>query len=259
MVVAGDPEADSVARSHRDIIAERYELPSPSELSALPEARATMTYEIADLLPFTGDTFESTVYRLREDAPIYGEDRSVPVARLAATNFLDEPTVVTVTRFSGEWALVLTPSRIALPSGNGGTAPAQSVGWIRSSNLVESHPQTRRVLVDAAAQTLTITDWAGSVLGEYPVGVGGADTPTPTGATYIQARYLDPSQGQPTHRIQLTGAYSEVADAPWLDSAHAGLHFSEDVFGESHGCVRMTAEGIEAVDSVPLGTPVIFE
>jgi len=238
---------------------EPYSAPSAVDLGALPAAAATMEYVIGGLMPFNDGPIVDRVYHLAADAPVYGEDRTAaPVARLDAVNFLREATVVVVSRFDGDWALVLTPARIALPSASQGTAPAQSAGWIRRDLLVESHAQTHRVIVDIAQRTATIQTWTGDTVETYPVGVGGLDNPSPTGTTYIQARYLDPAQDQTVHRIQLTGAYSSESDAPWRGSAHTGLHFSPDPASDSHGCVRLTAEGIEAIDALPIGTVVTF-
>lgn len=239
---------------------EPYNPPTADELAGLPEAAATMEYTIGDLLPFDDGPIVDRVHHLTADAPVYGADREAPpVARLNAENFLREPTDVVVSRFEGEWALTLTPARIALPSASeSGTAPAQSAGWIRRDLLTVAHEQTHRVVVDTARRTATIFAWAGETVATFPVGVGGPDNPSPTGTTYIQARYLDPAQDQTEHRIQLMGAYSAQQDAPWRGSAHMGLHYSPEPQADSHGCVRMTAEGIEAIDALPLGTVVTF-
>lgn len=253
---AAPPSAEPAAAEP----AAAYVPPSEEKLGALPEAMATMAYRIGGLLPFDDGPVADDVYRLTADAPVYGADRDAdPVARLDAENFLHEPTVVVVSRFEGDWALVLTPARIALPSASdSGTAPAQSAGWVRRDLLTVSHEQTSTVEVDVAAGTATILTTAGDEVATFPVGVGGPETPSPSGVTYLQARYLDPSQGQTEHRIQLTGAYSAQSDAPWQGSAHIGLHFSDEPDADSHGCIRMTAEGIEAIDALPLGTIVRF-
>lgn len=238
-----------------------YRPPTADELAALPEATATMEYVIGGLMPFEGGSVDDEVYHLTADAPVYGSqrDEAAPMARLNAESFLREPTVVVVSRFEGDWALILTPARIALPSASAnGEAPAQSAGWVRRDLLTASHEQTHRVVIDVEARTMTVMTAAGETVETFPVGVGGPETPSPTGTTYLQARYLDPAQGQYEHRIQLTAAYSAQSDAPWLGSAHIGLHFSTEPDAESHGCVRLTAEGLEAIDRLPLGTVVEF-
>lgn len=256
---ARKPETPARTEPTETATPETYVAPSAEEITALPEAAATMEYTIGELIPFEDGPIVDQVYHLTADAPVYGEDRDRPVARLDAENFLLEPTTVVVSRFDGDWALVLTPARIDLPSTTGtGSAPAQSSGWVRRDLLTVAHAQTHRVIVNTAERTATIQTWSGETISTFPVGVGGTDNPSPTGTTYIQARYLDPAQDQTEHRIQLMGAYSSVQDAPWLGSAHIGVHYSAEPDADSHGCVRMTAEGIEAIDALPLGTVVTF-
>ncbi|MGN6503269.1 MAG: L,D-transpeptidase family protein, partial [Pseudolysinimonas sp.] len=101
---------------------------------------------------------------------------------------------------------------------------------------------------------LTITGPDGAR--EFPADVGGPQTPTPTGVVgYLQARYLDPAQGQSAYRIQLTSLHATAADEPYGgdDGGLIGVHLGS---GSSHGCVRLGAAAIAAVDALPRGTPV---
>jgi len=230
---------------------------TPAELAALPEASYDAV--IPGLLPFSGVVDSATVasFHLGVDAALYGSDRHTPVARLAALNFLGENTVVVPVEIDGDWAMVLTPSRQLLPSQNGGNAPAQSAAWIRVSQLTQDADLPARIDVSVGQQTLTISG-GGQPDASFSVGIGAPDTPTPTGVTgYLQARYLDPAQDETVYPIQLTSLHSSAADEPYggSDGGLIGIHFQEENTGQvSHGCIRLSAEAITAVNALPLGT-----
>ena len=233
---------------------------TPSAIAALP---ATV-YDavIPGLLAAPADPRTTHASSVAFDTPVYGADFATAVARIPATDFLGKPTVVVPVATKGDWSMVLTASRQILPSqaGDGATAPAQTAAWLPTSALGALVPLPHRIVVSVSGQTLTITDANGKTEQTFPVGVGTAETPTPTGTTgYLQARYLDPAQGQATHRIQLTSLHATAADEPYggSDGGLIGIHYQDVAAGAvSHGCIRMGGDGIAAVDALPLGTPV---
>ncbi|GAB3573176.1 hypothetical protein GCM10027406_01240 [Leifsonia lichenia] len=196
------------------------------------------------------------------DAAVYGDDFATPVARIPAKNFLGTPSVIVPVATRGAWSLVLTPSRQVLPSAvpEGTTAPAQTAGWMPTHLLRPLNDLPKRVVVSVSEQTLTVTDADGTIVETFPVGVGTDETPTPTGVTgYLQARYLDPAQGQSTHRIQLTSLHATGDDEPFAgsDGGLIGMHYQDAASGAvSHGCIRLGTAAITAVDALPLGTPI---
>jgi hypothetical protein len=234
--------------------------PSPElnaeQIAALPEAKYDAV--IDGLLSYDKEapTDANTAYTLTTDTPIYAADKQSPVARFAAQNFLSNPTVVTPVETSRGWALVMTPSRNALPSTRSGDAAPQTAGWVHLSDLHKPAVLEQRVVVSVGAQTLTITGKGAPQI--FTVGVGAANTPTPTGVSgYVQARYLDPAQNQTTYPIQLTSLHSSTADEPYSghDGGLIGAHFDPNAAGDlSHGCIRLPAEAITAVNQLPLGT-----
>ncbi len=235
---------------------------SDEEVAALPAA----TYDavIPALLPYSDTTrTKATAYTLAKDSALYGADRSRAIARLPAKNFLGEPTTVVAMTTGDEWVLVLTPSRRELPSQRSGSASgpvaAQTSAWIRAEALQGGKPISTRVVIDTSAQTLTIFD-ASAAQRSFAVGVGADGTPTPANVTgYLQARYLDPAQGQTEYQIQLTSLHATAADEPYEGSVGGliGIHHQKSARGAvSHGCIRLDAEAIQAVDALPLGTLV---
>lgn len=238
-----------------------YRAPARATIEALPEAKYDAV--IGGLLP----SYEPDVpaaadhaYTIAADAPLYGADRARPVARLAARNFLGDPTVVVPLRFQGDWALVMTPSRQALPSTTAGGAAAQTAAWIRRDLLHEGDALPDHVVISVGKQTVSIVTAGGAVVHEFQAGVGASETPTPTGVVgYVQARYLDPAQDQTVHPINLTSLHSAAADEPFGgdDGGLIGVHYESASRGAvSHGCVRLDGDAVDVINTLPLGTVV---
>jgi lipoprotein-anchoring transpeptidase ErfK/SrfK len=241
--------------------ADPYRAPSASVVSTLPEAQYDAV--IGGLLPYYDATIPKTAdesYTISADAPLYGDDRAKPVARLAAKNFLGDPTVVVPVQVSGAWAMVMTPARQALPSAVQSGAAAQSAAWIRRDLLTKKTALADHVVISVGKQTVAIVGTDGKTVKEFPAGVGAGGTPTPTGVIgYIQARYLDPAQNQTVHPIQLTTLHSSAADEPYggHDGGLIGVHYESVARGAvSHGCVRLDGDAVDAVNALPLGTVV---
>ena len=270
LALASGTGGQTVAASHAPapatspvptVVADQFVNLSLARVAALPEVKYDTV--IPGLIEYADTPAPEKVteaYTLAVDTAIYGTDQVTPVARFAAANFLGQKNVVVPVAFTDGWALVLTPARKSLPSAAPGHAPAQTAGWIRVDSLTKDHPLTQRVVVSITAQTLAITDASGATTASFAVGVGTPTTPTPTGVTgYIQARYLDPAQGQRIYPIQLTSLHSAAADEPYggNDGGLIGVHYFFDSNGAvSHGCIRLPKNAITAVNQLPLGTLV---
>lgn len=231
---------------------------SDEEIQALPVAIYDAV--IPGLLGYTETDVSgfAQAYTAQADVPVFGEDFTQPVARLPASNFLDEPTVIVPVRSEGDWTLVLTPSRQQLPSSVDGDAPAQTAGWVPTDAIDPAHELTAQITISVSQETLTVTN--GDDESVFDVGVGTEGTPTPTGTTgYLQARYDDPSQADYT--IQLTTLHSSAADEPFggSDGGLIGMHYNRTNTGAvSHGCIRLAYDALMAVNDLPLGTPVVI-
>ena len=243
------------------------EAPAPpaltaAQVGALPPADYRAV--IPGLLAAPPSATWTTVFQLASDTPLFGADRTTPIARFESRDFLDEPSVVVRVAVDGPWSLVLVPSRQILPSqaGSGRSAPAQSAAWLPTAALAPAATVQNRVVVSVSAQTLTIADAAGRPQQTFSVAVGAPQTPTPVGVTgYLEQRYLDPAQGQTVHRIQLTSLHATAADEPYggSDGGLIGVHYESASAGAvSHGCIRLGPEAIAAVDALELGTPILI-
>lgn len=235
------------------VAAAAVEPASPEVIAALPEARYDAVIPALDATA-PPRALPTLIVELTRDVALYGHDRRAPVARLAARNFLGDATVVAAFPAGpGGWQLVLTPARRTLPSAPG-SASAQSSAWVRSADLGAGTPVAHRVEIAVGAGRLSIE--GPGARASFDIGVGAASTPTPVGVVgYLQARYLDPAQGQARHRIQLTSLHATADDEPFggADGGLIGIHHGS---GSSHGCVRVEAAALAALDELPLGTPV---
>lgn len=240
-----------------------YVAPSAAAIAALPEAKYNAVIPGLVAMAAGSDLNPATaVDKITADAPLYGDDRSKPVARFAAKNFLGQASVIVPLRRDGDWTLVMTPSRQTLPSKNP-KAPAQSAAWVRTSLLTQVQTLTRHIVVSVGAQTVSIVDDSGKTISTFAAGVGASETATPTGVIgYMEARYLDPAQNQTVYPIGLTSLHSTAADEPYSghDGGLIGIHYEAVHSGNiSHGCVRLDGPSITALDQLPLGTSVLIE
>ena len=80
---------------------------------------------------------------------------------------------------------------------------------------------------------------------------------TPAGSAYIVARFTDPAQS--ALPINLLSLHSVAADEPYAPGGNGvvSIHFERAATGAvSHGCIRLSRDGIDAVNGLPVGTPV---
>jgi hypothetical protein len=178
---------------------------------------------------------------------VYARPGGPPVAALPSTE-LGSPTWVPVVRSQPGWDLVLLPTR-----------PNGSAGWVYlGDGGLQAASDAYRIEVNLADYRLSLTD-GGRTLGSWTVAVGAADTPTPTGRTFLLA------SAAPVHPtfsplILPLGLHSDalgsfdggpgtVAFHGWPDAA---------VFGHpvSHGCVRVPAAALRVLSRVPIGSLV---
>ncbi|MEK6311038.1 MAG: L,D-transpeptidase, partial [Curtobacterium sp.] len=231
---------------------------SIAETLALPAADYKAV--IPDLMPFR-ETVNAPVQvgHVSSVTPVYGSDRKEAVARIDPTDFLGKQAPVVVVDQRGAWSKILTPARVTLPSTSNAVAPAQSAGWVKSSAVQSLRTVRERVDVDLTARTLTVTNAAGET-SVFEVGIGTDTTPTPSAVSgYLEARYVDPSQGTGDQPIQLTSLHSETQDTPVPGSAGgviAAHYYDARTGAVSHGCLRLAADAIAAIDALPLGSIV---
>ena len=178
---------------------------------------------------------------------VYARPGGAPVAALPSTE-LGGPTWVPVVQSRPGWDLVLLPTR-----------PNGSAGWVYlGGGGLQVASDSYRIEVNLAGYRLTLTD-AGRTLGSWVVAVGAADTPTPTGQTFLLA------SAAPVHPtfsplILPLGLHSDALDSFDGGPGTVALHGWPDaaVFGHpvSHGCVRVPAAALRVLSRVPIGSLV---
>jgi lipoprotein-anchoring transpeptidase ErfK/SrfK len=147
--------------------------------------------------------------------------------------------------------------------------PNQHETWIKSSSKIYRSSTSYAIVIDLRMRHLFVFK-AGRQIGAFPVGVGVARTPTPTG-TYFVAFHAPPNPGADYGPVMLeTSAHSEVLktfeggnDAivaihgPITSAANSqiGTHGTRI----SNGCIRMHDNNLAKFgNKVPDGTPVII-
>jgi len=160
-----------------------------------------------------------------------------------------EPLVFLVVEQQRDWLKVLMPLR-----------PNGSTGWLRRQDVaITSH--TFSIVVELSAHRITAFDGAQPILSE-PVGVGTTDTPTPPGLYYTRELIERGSSGGPygPYIFGLSG-HSDVLTEFGGGDGELGIHGTNEpsALGHdvSHGCIRMSNEGITRLaETLPLGVPV---
>lgn len=166
-----------------------------------------------------------------------------------------DPLVFLVKEERPDWLDVYLPAR-----------PNGTTGWIRPAD-VDLATHNYRILVELGAHQITV--WKGNdVFDQEPVAVGTTDTPTP-GGLYYTAELKQPvdSKGRPIpngpygpYAYGLSG-FSDVLVDFAGGNGMIGIHGTNDPGSigtdVSHGCIRMSNEGItKLAQNLPLGVPV---
>ena len=176
-----------------------------------------------------------------------GADR--PTQSLTNPQPTGAPLVFLVQDDQGDWLHVLLPVR-----------PNGSTGWIRRTDVTISQ-HTFRIVVQLSAHWITVYQGP-TIIDHEPIGVGTHDTPTPGGLYYTKELLQPPDPNGPygPYAYGLSG-YSNVLTSFAGGDGVIGIHGTNDpsLLGKdvSHGCIRMSNDGIEKLAAIlPLGVPV---
>ncbi|WP_019855961.1 L,D-transpeptidase [Actinopolyspora mortivallis] len=220
---------------------------STVDLSTLPEATTFGRTPRAPRDPDPQGTTDGVVLRVEQDIAVYDSVRGKAIARLPARQF-KSPTWVPIVAERGDWARVLLPSR-----------PNGSTGWVRADSDRVRKARSRHVVdVDVDARRLVVFE-DGREIGSWEVGVGKEDSPTPLGRTFILASVRETVTDYSPIILPL-GTHSETFTTYGGGPGTVALHGWPDpgVFGtaSSDGCVRVPADALSLLRSLPLGTLV---
>lgn len=176
-----------------------------------------------------------------------------PVVTLGDTTEFGSPTVLTVLEREGNWVGVPTEK---LPNGE--------LGWLKvsadaSAYKVDSAGQ--EIIVDLSSLTAELKR-GDEVERRWSIGIGAADTPTPTGRFSITDS-LD-NTFNPTYGccILPISATQPKLPAGWTGGNRMALHGTTSTLGQANstGCIRNSEEDLRYLMSeIPLGTPVTIK
>lgn len=111
----------------------------------------------------------------------------------------------------------------------------------------------RLIWIDVRQLTLTLYE-EHTVLGRWPIAVGGSQTPTPLGTFTVTSRFIP-------EEANGFGSRFLGINAPWGQYGIHGTNLPHSIGSRtSHGCIRLFTEDMETLFRlVPNGTRVIIE
>ena len=191
---------------------------------------------------------------LEAPTPYSASPGGAPVGNLPADNPFGTPTVLAVVGQpdGAGWAQVELPLR-----------PNGSLGWFPIADVTLTET-TYRVVVDRAADTLTVFNGASQVV-QVPAAVGKPSTPTPAGNTYLW-ELIRPDNPNGAYGPYIFGLamFSDAYSVFNGGDAQIGIHGQDEPWSVghpvSHGCVRLANPVItQLAGMLPLGTPVTIQ
>lgn len=220
---------------------------SQQEQAALPKATTYGKLPAAPKDPSPGAPTEGEVLHPTRELVVHDSANGKPIAKLPAKQ-ISSPTWVPVVARQGDWAQILLPTR-----------PNGASGWINTAGgAVESANNDFVVNVDLAGYSLEILE-DGRQVGEWTIGIGKAEHPTPKGRSFIVASIKEtvntyspivlPLSSHSNSHETFGGGPGTVGIHTWPDNSFLGEPNSD-------GCIRVTQEALDELVKLPLGTIV---
>lgn len=214
-----------------------------AQLAALPKATTFAT--LKGLTTSGTARSDGNVVRIARKQPGFATPGGKVVTLIPPTQLGLDTWLPIVDRRSG-WLQVRLPSR-----------PDGSLAWVPAAGMRTAQTNWR-VVVSLTKGTLSITQ-GGSAKGTWSVGQGKADSPTPTGETFLLAGFVDPTQTfSPV--IYALGTHSRTLDSFGGGPGTVAVHGWPTAGGRrgkiSHGCIRVPTAALTMFAKLPTGTPV---
>ena len=139
--------------------------------------------------------------------------------------------------------------------------PNESHGWIKEGG-VAIYTTTAKIVIRLGERRLIVYK-NGALVGSYPVAVGTAQLPTPTGIYYINQKLRPATPGGPYGVLALGISAFQPRLPDWPQGGPVAIHGTNEdaLIGKavSHGCVRMhNADVLKVSALVPTGSPVVI-
>ncbi|PRX44785.1 L,D-transpeptidase-like protein [Prauserella shujinwangii] len=213
----------------------------------LPEATTYAKLVNAPKDPAPQEATEGEVLHPKRELVVHDAVDGEPIAKLPVKQ-ISSPTWVPVIARDGDWAQILLPTR-----------PNGATGWINTAgDVVESANNDYLVHVDLANYSLEILK-GGERVGEWTIGIGKPEHPTPKGRAFIIASIKEtvndyspivlPLSSHSDSHETFGGGPGTVGIHTWPDNSFVGK-------ANSDGCIRVTKDALDQLVKLPLGTIV---
>jgi lipoprotein-anchoring transpeptidase ErfK/SrfK len=172
------------------------------------------------------------------------------VGRILPRTEFRSAMVVPVVRQRGSWLGVVSKQ---LPNGR--------VGWISANAALVAYRTSYSVVASLSRREVVVRR-AGRVVLRFPIAIGSASTPTPTGRFAVTDKLLTQDPGSPYGCCVLAlSAHQPSTPQGWGGGDRVAIHATNmpETIGSavSLGCLRGPADAVRrAVQTVPLGTIV---
>jgi lipoprotein-anchoring transpeptidase ErfK/SrfK len=139
--------------------------------------------------------------------------------------------------------------------------PNESRGWIREGG-VAIYTTTAKIVIRLGQRRLTVYK-GGAPVASFPLAVGTAQLPTPTGTYYVNQKLRPTTSGGPYGVLALGISAFQPRLPNWPQGGPVAIHGTNEdaLIGQavSHGCVRMhNADVLKVSALVPTGSPVVI-
>jgi lipoprotein-anchoring transpeptidase ErfK/SrfK len=142
--------------------------------------------------------------------------------------------------------------------------PNGSTTWVQASDVTLS-TTPYAIVIDLSTEHLTVYE-NGTLIDDFPAGIGTPDDPTPTGNYFMTMKVPPPDPSYGPFVLATSDHSDSITD--WEDSGDAiiGIHgpitaYDDELIGTtgaaiSHGCVRLHDADLAELAGIPPGTPV---
>ncbi len=140
--------------------------------------------------------------------------------------------------------------------------PNESRGWVEQGSL-SFYTVTTKIVIDLSQRSLTVYQ-SGKELGSFPVAIGTAQYPTPTGFFFIVEKLIPTTPGGPYGVLAMGTSAFQPKLSFWPEGGIVGIHGTDqpNLIGQavSHGCIRLRNADVQKVgDWVRTGSPVVIQ
>lgn len=226
--------------------------PTGTHHAAIATTTTTTTDPPAPAIP--GDPVASTMVATTNGAiPGYASPQAAAPDMTVPGSWFGYPSILPVVTTEPGWLDVRLAQR-----------PNGSTTWVRQSDVTLSST-SYFIVVNLATMHLLVYD-NGTLILDFPAGIGAPDDPTPPGQYFMPMQYPSPGPGYGPFVLVTSDHSDTITD--WENSGDAviGIHGPIDSYDDSligttgaaisHGCIRLHDADLAQLSVIPAGTPI---